>query len=145
MLSGVLERKIYSEELKIVSASLNTRPQTQSVRSSGSAEDELAVQAQSAKTGVGALSAPQSSTKGATVDGLVRPGYAKSSYPVTVARLKKNTKISRRTRIKTFAQVRLGLREDLKYQITRVKSKANRRPKSPTTSKRGVKKRPSGA
>ena len=108
MLSGILERKIYSEELRVVALDSKKGKKFQKVFS-------------------GAAS-------GAVVkDSRV---YEPGSYPVTVARLEKKAKISRRTRIRTFAQVRLGLREDIRYQYMRVKSKSTK-----TRNRRGTKRR----
>lgn len=104
MLSGILERKLYSEELKVVALESTKRR----------------------KSKIKVFSPKETYTQG--------------SYPMTVARLsvdnknifevKRKKRISRRTRIRTFDQVRLGLREDIRQQYARLnerlKSKSKR-------------------
>jgi ribosomal protein S18 len=99
MLSGILERKIYSEELRVVALDSKKGKKFQKVFSTTSSSQDLSLKSCE---------------------------YEPGSYPVTVARLEKKAKISRRTRIRTFAQVRLGLREDIRYQYMRVKSKSTK-------------------
>jgi len=116
MLSGVVERKIYAEELKMVSREpkdflLNAKKKSGRLgESTKSVSSKLSMKPKVKKA--------KSTT------------YEQGSYPlaqITVETPSLKRKIKRRTRVRTFAQVRLGLREDLRAQYIRINKNLRKR------------------
>ena len=134
MLSGVVERKIYAEELKIVS--LEPKNFLFNAKKKSNRLDE------SSKS---TLLKPSMKPKAKKV---LKTKYEQGSYPLTQVQIETPSlkrKITRRTRIRTFAQARLGLREDIRAQYIRINKNLRKRNRRSDGRGRGKPARPLGS
>ena len=139
MLSGILERKIYAEELldssKVVRSQAASLPDPKFPGPSGKLKGIYTWKSLSSTEALdlgkpwalaneqpkpGALASPR---PWSCASSLELSNYTQGAYPVTKVNVKipsLKRKITRRTRIRTFAQVRVGLREDIRNQYIRI-------------------------